>query len=63
MIIAKPFGRLRDHSFSTYSKFSEKLTFCTCAFQGVRNSSFSGNFAHVLDGWSLIETLFLADTE
>ena len=24
----------------------------TCAYQGVRNASFSGNFAYVLNGWS-----------
>ena len=45
-----------DHSFSTYVKFSEKLTFPpppplirtrTCAYQGVRNVSFSENFAYV----------------
>ena len=37
----------RGHPFSTYEKFSEKLTF---AYQGVRNISFSGNFAYVLNG-------------
>ena len=42
----------RYYSLSTYAKFSEKLTFltpmisnCTCACQGVRNVSFSENFA------------------
>ena len=30
---------LRDHYFSTYA--------CTCAYQGVRNVSFSENFAYV----------------
>ena len=46
----------RDHSFSTYAKISEKLTFpthtlihtLTCASQGVRNVSFSEKFAHVI---------------
>ena len=32
----------RDHSFSTYAKFSKKLTFLT-------NVSFSENFAYVLN--------------
>ena len=42
------------YPFSTYAKFSEKLTFLTpwCAYQGVRNVSFSENFAYVLNGWS-----------
>ena len=34
------------HSFSTCTKFSEKL-----AYQGVRNVSFSGSFAYVLNEW------------
>ena len=38
-----------DHSFRTYVKFSEKLTLLTCAYQGVRNVSFSENFAYVLN--------------
>ena len=36
----------RGHPLSTCVKFSEKLTFltpCTCAYQGVRNASFSVN--------------------
>ena len=43
------------HSFSTYAKFSERLTSSplirtrTCACQGVRNASFSENFAYVLN--------------
>ena len=43
--ISKMF-RNSDHSFSTYAKFSEKLTFLTrtCSYQGVRNASFFGNF-------------------
>ena len=47
------------HSFSTYAKFSEKLTFLapwythvTCAYQGVRNNNFSENFACVRNEWS-----------
>ena len=28
---------------------------CTCAYQGVRNVSFSVNFAYVLNGWPLNE--------
>ena len=48
-----------DHSFCMYAKFSEKLTFLTpiriltYAYQGVRNLSFSENFANVLNEWSL----------
>ena len=45
----------REHLFSTYAKFSEKLIFLnprTCAYQGVRNVSFSENFAYVLNEWS-----------
>ena len=44
-----------NHSFSTYAQFSEKLTFLTlirtrtCAYQGVRNVSFSENFAYLLN--------------
>ena len=44
------------HSFSTYAKFSEKNNISyplirtrTCACQGVRKVSFSGNFAYVLN--------------
>ena len=48
---------IRVYPFSTYVKFSEKLTFLTpwyaCAYQGVRNVSFSENFAYVLNGWPL----------
>ena len=40
------------HPYSTYAKFSEKITFLTpCAYQGVRNANFSENFAYVLNGW------------
>ena len=41
----------RGHPFSTYAKFFQKLTFRTCAYQGVRNISFSENFACVRNGW------------
>ena len=46
-----------DYSFSTYPKVSEKLKFLTpwCANQGVRNVSFSENFAHELNEWFLTE--------
>ena len=30
----------------------------TCAYQGVRNVSFSGNFAYVLNGWPLRGTFY-----
>ena len=53
--------RIRYAESSIYysPKFSEKLTFLTpwyahvhtCAYQGVRNVSFSENFAYVLNGW------------
>ena len=55
-------GLLKDHPFSTYAKPSEKLTFLTswyahvrtCAYQGVRNVSFSESFAYLLNGWTLL---------
>ena len=43
---------IRDHSFSTCTKFSEKPTFLTpwyAQYQGVRNISFSEYFAYVLN--------------
>ena len=48
----------RSHPLSTCAKFSEKLTFVPlplirtrrCAYQGVRNVSFSEDFVHVLNG-------------
>ena len=53
---------LRDHSFSTYAKFSEKTNIShplirtrTCAYQGERNVSFSENFAYVLNESSLMK--------
>ena len=49
---------IRDYSFSRYAIFSEKINiFCpqirtpTCAYQGVRNVSFSDNFAYLLNEW------------
>ena len=47
-----------DHSFSTFVKFSGKLTFLplirtrTYAYEGVRNINFSENFANALNEWS-----------
>ena len=48
----------RGHPLSTYAKFSEKTDISntlirtrTCAYQGVRNVSFSENVAYVLNGW------------
>ena len=51
-----------------FAKFSEKLIFytpdtCTyahvhtCAYQGVRNISFSENFPNVLNEWSILRPL------
>ena len=47
---------LMVHPFSTYAKFSENLTILTplirtrtCAYQGVKNVSFSVNVASVLN--------------
>ena len=37
---------IKDHLFSTYAKFSEKLT----AYQGVKTVCFSENIAYVLNG-------------
>ena len=44
-------GAGRVHPFSTYAKFSEKLT-RTCEYQGVRNVGFSENIPYVLNGWA-----------
>ena len=50
---------LRVRSFSRHAKFSEKTNtsyplICTrtCAYQGVRNVSFSENFGKVLSEWN-----------
>ena len=51
---------IRGHSFSTYVKFSEKLTFLPpdvymhVCVTGVRNAGFSENVAYVLTEWPLI---------
>ena len=50
------FVSIRDHAFSTYAKFSQNTNIFnlmiynfTCAYQGLRNISFSGNCACVLN--------------
>ena len=45
---------IRDHLFSTYAKFSEKLIFHTPWYAHVRNVSFSENLAYVLNRWTLL---------
>ena len=57
---------LRGHPLSMYAKFSKKLPFLTpwyahvrVRIRGVRNVSFSENFAYVLNGWPLIVTFQL----
>ena len=50
----------RDHSFITCAKFPENITYLlirtrTFAYQGVRNVSFSENFAYLLNEWSQME--------
>ena len=45
---------LWDHSFSTYAKFSENISYPlirtdTCAYQAVRSVSFMENFTYVLN--------------
>ena len=54
---------LWDHSFSTYKNFFRKTNISyplmrrrTCAYQGVRNVSFSENFAYALNEWPLLGT-------
>ena len=47
--------KLWGHLLSTYAKFSEKLTFLTPYQSAARNVSFSQNFAHVLNGWTLFQ--------
>ena len=56
----KTVGIMSDHLFSTCAKFSKKtnisyLLICirTCAYQAVRNVSFSEDFAYLLNEWSL----------
>ena len=50
--IPSRFGRV--HSFSTFAKFSEKLTFLSVRIRGVRNVSVSGNFSNILNQWALV---------
>ena len=45
-------GGKRDNSYSTYTKFFEKLTFRPDTYTYVRDIRFSENFASVLNGWS-----------
>ena len=47
----------RHYPYSTYAKFFEKQFTCTCAYQGVRNVSFSENFAYILNVWSYTRTM------
>ena len=42
-------GNVWGHSFSAYAQFSKKRG--TCAYQGLRNISFSENFANALNEW------------
>ena len=49
-IESQSFKSCWDHSFSTYTKFYEKLTVLT-SWYGVRNISFSENFVYVLNEW------------
>ena len=48
---------VRGHPLSTFAKFSKKLTFLTPWYEGVRNVSFSVNFAYVLNGWPLKQVI------
>ena len=54
--------QFRHHSFSTYTKFVEKLIFLptsirtfTCAYQRVKNVKFSKSFLNVPSGLSLLQ--------
>ena len=58
----KPTEGIRNHSFSSYAKFLEKLTFLTpwygvayvrVCIRGVRNVNFSEHFAYVPNEWFL----------
>ena len=51
------------HPLSRYAEFSGKLMFlipwyAPCAYQGVRNVSFSENFGFVLNGWPLSRWIY-----
>ena len=54
----------KDHSFSTYTKFLEKLTFFTpwysmyVSFSGGKNVTFSENVAYLLNEWSPIRQMY-----
>ena len=57
------YSSIRDHSFSKYAKFSQKVTFLTpwyasvrVQIMGVRNVSFWENFAHAINEWLLKRT-------
>ena len=58
-------SKTKDYSFSRYAKLSEKLTFFNPWYaqgvRGVRNVSFSENFAYVLNEWSLSSVTLLID--
>ena len=65
-MITRKIDQTWAHSFSTYAKFSENLTFLTpicthsCAYQGAKNFSFSANFAYVVDDVGFVKfILFL----
>ena len=65
MIFCRVRNTRRDHSFSTYAKFSGKnkisfpLAFIRkCAYQGVRNFSFPENFAYTQNEWSSLVLIF-----
>ena len=45
-------GIIKDHLFSTFTNVSEKLTFLI-SWYGLKNVSFSKNFANVLNEWFL----------
>lgn len=48
--------RIWDNLLSTYTTFLKNIR--TCAYEGVRNVSFSESFPHALNGWSLVKQLF-----
>ena len=47
---------LREHSFNTFAKFSEKLTILTRAYLEARYVSFAEDSANILNEWSLKKT-------
>ena len=64
LVLIRSLFRTRDQSFSTYGNLSEKLTFLTpryahlSVYQGVKNVSFSGNFAYLLKECSLQSIIY-----